>query len=295
MIVMKHFEITAVILLAVATPAAHAQSTIDPAARFAYGADAGWINFSPSAAHGAHVTETYLAGNAYAANLGWINLGDGTPTNGYRYANTAGDFGVTVAGDGALGGFAYGANVGWINFGWAQPGDPNAPYLDFLTGQFSGFAYGANVGWIALERPGNALATATLACPDTDTDGIGDAWERLYFGNLSAAGIGTDTDGNAVSDAAEYLANTDPEDASDYLRVLHQDYDSVQTQVTIEFTSNPARLYHIETTTDLQDSWQDSGLGVISPDPGSTTTRTLAFATGARRFFRAVARKPLQP
>ena len=202
-----HFAIT---LLALATSAS-AQSTINSTNKYAYGANTGWLNLRPSAADGVVVGEAFLAGYIYAANFGWIHLGDGSPANGHTYANTsAADIGVNHDGTGTLTGYGYSGNIGWVNFGWAAANDPNRPHFDLLTGQFSGYAYSANTGWINLA--GN-LTTDTLASPDTDSDGMADAWEIQKFGNLTIAGIGTDKDKDGQSDAAEYAADTNPNEA----------------------------------------------------------------------------------
>ena len=155
---------------------------------------------------------------------------------------------------------------------------------------FSGFAYGANIGWINLGT--GYLTLTSITRPDTDGDGIDDTWEMKWFGNLTTAGVGTDFDHDGVSDAAEAIADTDPLDARDYLRIVQQTYANGSTQVTLVFTTSPARLYRIEQSTDLV-TWSDSGLGVFAPDSGATTTRTFSFPSGAVHFFRAVAQRPL--
>ncbi|MEI6656334.1 MAG: hypothetical protein WCP45_16345, partial [Verrucomicrobiota bacterium] len=194
---------------------AAAQSTISASAKQAYAANAGWIDWRTSAADGVVVTQTCLSGKAYAANFGWINLGNGAPTNGHSYSNTsAGDFGVNLADSGALTGYAYGANVGWIVFEQTQ----GQPRLDFLTGDFSGYAYSANLGWIALATPVSTLATTSVAAPDSDGDGIADAYEMLHCGTLSVMNATSNLDGDPASDLQEYLSNTDPNDPNSYLR-----------------------------------------------------------------------------
>ena len=283
----------AIALLAPATGAG-AQSTINPADKYAYGANTGWLNSRPSAADGVVVGEAFLTGYIYAANFGWIHLGDGTPANGHTYANaSAADFGVNHDGTGTLAGYGYSGNIGWVNFGWAAANDPNRPHFDLLTGQFSGYAYSANTGWINLA---GHLATDTLASPDTDGDGMADAWEIRKFRNLSIAGIGTDRDKDGQSDAAEYVADTNPNDAAESLRIISQSYHAGTTQVTLVFaTTRPTRTYRIETGTTLLTGevvgWVTSGTAFLA-DPG-TTTRTISFAGGPRRFFRVVAQKPL--
>ena len=97
-----------------------AQSTIDPAKAFSYGANIGWISWKPNLpapSSGAVASERFLSGKIYSANCGWLDLGDGSPVNFQAYQNnSAADFGVNVGLDGALTGYAYGANIGYIQF-----------------------------------------------------------------------------------------------------------------------------------------------------------------------------------
>lgn len=278
-------------LLSMGTFMASGQSTISVTANFAYSANAGWIDFRPSALDGVKVTETYLSGRAYAANFGWIDLGDGTPANGHAYSNaSATDFGVNMDQFGNLTGYAYSANVGWISFEQVS----GKPHLDYLNGQFSGSAYSANIGWISLDTSQSNLITS-LACPDADVDGIGDAHEMLYFGQLGKIDAFSDYDSDGIGDVAEYIAGTSPVDAQDYLRITNQEYNETFSKVTLTFTSSPRRLYTIEQSTDLQSPWADSGKGIFSPSSLATSDKGFSFPAGSRRFFRVIAHKPLQP
>ncbi len=59
-----------------------------------------------------------------------------------------------------------------------------------------------------------AAATVTVAdddSPDSDGDGLADAWEMQNFGTLGRDGTG-DFDGDGATDAQEYAAGTDPLD-----------------------------------------------------------------------------------
>jgi hypothetical protein len=46
--------------------------------------------------------------------------------------------------------------------------------------------------------------------PDIDNDLLPDSWELHWFGNLSAAGLNTDSDGDGLTDYQEYVLGTDP-------------------------------------------------------------------------------------
>jgi hypothetical protein len=296
-----HSILTVASALAFATTRAHAQSTIDSTNKYAWSANTGWINFRPSAVDGVVTGEKFLSGYAWAANTGWIHMGDGTPVNGHSYANTsATDYGVNHDGAGNLTGYAYSANTGWVNFGWAGSNDPNRPHFDILSGNFSGYAWSANTGWINLGS--SFLNTDQILCPDTDRDGMGDAWEMERFGSLTTSGIGTDKDSDGQSDAAEFAADTNPNDPRESLRFTAQSFSADFTRGTLEFaTTRPTRLYRIQTSSTLlpsgHGSWADvSGLGVFAADPGSTTTKRITLPPDtARQFFRVVPVKPLQP
>lgn len=289
-----HLFFHCILLTAWLPPAIHAQTTIDATACHAYAGNAGWINTRPGTAQGLTLSEFTLDGWAYAANVGWISFGDGSPADGVRYRNdTATDCGVNQDGAGNLSGYAYGANIGWINFGWASSTHPQRPRVNLSTGQFDGYAYGGNVGWIHLGS--GLLKSVRIAVVDLDGDGMSDAWEKLNFGNTTKAGITTNADRDSQSDVQEYLAGTNPNKAQELFQVLQQSLDPATGRMTISFRSDRSRLYRIEHSTSLTGQWIDSPLGLISPDTGSTTTRTLTFPPGDRRFFRVVTVRPLTP
>lgn len=78
---------------------------------------------------------------------------------------------------------------------------------------------------------------------DSDNDGLPDAWEMLYFHNLTSATGAMDSDGDGISNAAEYRAGTNPKvnektagKPSDVLVVLRTpkgEYNGVKTDWSI--------------------------------------------------------------
>ena len=48
----------------------------------------------------------------------------------------------------------------------------------------------------------------------------------LHFGALGMAGVGTHSDGDGVSDADEYAANTNPKDTTSYLKIASQSFEA---------------------------------------------------------------------
>ena len=280
------------------SPAPASPSTVSGLAHHLYAANAGWIDARPSARFGLRVGEFFLSGWLSSPNLGWIHVGDGSPGSGHAYLNSArapADYGVNLNASGSLSGYAYGANIGWINFGWAGLNDPNRPRLDFATGILSGYGYSANIGWLAFVS--SELRTTRLERTDSDADAMDDAWERRHFSTLFPAGVGTDSDRDGQSDAAEYVSGTDPRNAADRFLITAYTIVGGMTQIDVEFTSSEKRRYRIEYTDNLAaGSWAGSPLGEFSPDAGPRTARSFTLPTTATaRFFRVVAVLPLAP
>jgi len=270
----------------------HAATTINAVNKYAYGANIGWMDWRGEINHGAVIGEYVCSGYIYSANCGWINLGSGVPANGIRYQNLSGnDFGVNHDGLGNLRGYAYGANIGWINFE-----NTGAPHLDLKTGKLSGFIYSANCGWISLSNAAAYVQTDAIApAADSNGDGIPDAWALQNFGTINID-PNADPDRDGMSNRQEYLAGTDPNDASSSLRITAITALSPGTTVNLTWTTVNNRCYYVQETLDLlaPQVWFDSGLGAVSPD-GFTTTRLVGNGNAPIRFYRIQAFRPLGP
>jgi hypothetical protein len=87
---------------------------------------------------------------------------------------------------------------------------------------------------------------------DSDNDGLPDDWEEAWFSSLAPTAE-EDSDLDGLSNRAEWIAGTDPKNASDTLAIR-----SVQRAIdgatTITFQHAPARRYVIEHSNDLV-SW----------------------------------------
>jgi hypothetical protein len=293
--------------LLLAAPAARASSTVDASAHHAWSANTGWIDFRPDAGQGFRFGEFSCAGWLWSPNLGWIDCGDGSPANHINYGNDSNtDYGVNHYGTGDLYGMAWSPNTGWINFGWAtvEPGNPNRPRVDLVTGEFAGYAWSANCGWISLA----GVKTTHMAIADTDEDGISDAFEMAYAGDLTTLGENHDQDNDGFSDVDEYHSMTNPFDPANFFKVtkvepvVNPSSESVikdGSATALTWTSAPNRRYVIEHSTDLgvTDPWHVSPLNPaeFTADSGEFTTRTTLDTAAPKRFFRVKAVIPLQP
>ena len=267
-----------------------AATTIDPAKEYAHGSNLGWMNWYADGANGAVIGDYICAGNIYAANVGWISLGGGSPTNGIRYQNLAGnDFGVNQDGSGNLRGYAYGANIGWINFE-----NTGAPTVDLKTGKLRGSVWSANCGWISLSNAVAYVRTDSFWPGVLDANGLPVAWELTYFGT-TGIDPNADPDHDSMSNTQEYVAGTNPTNSADVLEITAFNTAPGGTTNLVTWTSVPTRFYYLQKTLSLSSpAWQDSGLGLISPD-GASTMRGVADTNAPMRLYRVRAVRPLAP
>lgn len=116
--------------------------------------------------------------------------------------------------------------------------------------------------------------------PDSDNDGMDDAWENSYFGNLSRDGT-LDFDSDGMTDRQEFQAGTDPKVAGSALRLTV----TSTTPVVLQFNAVSNRLYTIEYKNSLSDpNW--SVLHSESLGPTRVVTYTDSLAPATNRFYR---------
>lgn len=289
----------AVLALGTALQARATDSTVSTNNKWAWSANAGWINCRPTATNGAIIGEFVCSGYLYSSVCGWIHLGDGIPTNGIRYSNdSAEDYGVNHDGEGHLSGFGWCASAGWINFEWTNAEAANAPKVDLKTGACSGYAWGGTLGWISLTNWSTYLQTVVIdAGSDTNTNGIPDAWEMDKTGSTTNLGqtAGADFDFDGMTDFEEYVADTDPADMQDQLRLTALSVPD-GTNIQLRWSSRESRLYQIEKNTNLtnQAGWTNIGLSLYYPDTGTITTISISDGV-PQEFFRIKAVRTLSP
>jgi len=293
---MKAIILAIIVLFSWAASPVRAATTIDSVNRYAYGANLGWMDWSGGAgetADGVVIGAYVCSGYIYSANVGWINLGGGSPANQIQYQNnSATDFGVNQDGLGNLSGYAYGANIGWINFEQTY----GKPKINMITGQMSGYVWSANCGWISLSNTVAYVQTDTISPGALASDGLPIAWLLTYFGTTNE-NANADPTGKGMTLEQDYLAGTDPTNANSLLRITAESFSSGGTSATLTWDSVATRYYYIQTTPSLNPTivWTDSGLGLISPSAGSTTTAGFTDPTAPVRFYRVEAFRPLTP
>ncbi len=289
---MKALTFTLIVLFSWAASPVRAATTIDSVNRYAYGANLGWLNWVADTNNGVVIGAYVCSGYIYCANVGWINLGSGSPANSIQYQNnSATDFGVNLDGLGNLSGYAWGANIGWITFEQTY----GQPKVNLLTGQLSGSVWSANCGWISLSNAVAYVQTDTISPGALASDGLPIAWLLTYFGTTNV-NANADPTGKGLTIGQDYLAGTDPTNAESLLRITAERFSSGGTSNTLTWDSVPTRYYYIQQTPSLTSPvWVDSGLGLVSPSAGSTTTAGFSDTTAPTRFYRVEAVRPLTP
>jgi len=110
---------------------------------------------------------------------------------------------------------------------------------------------------------------------DTNHNGISDAWEQFYFGAVPPTdSAAKDSDGDGMSDAAEFIAGTNPTNAASRFIFLS----NIETNqvLKLQWSAVPGRMYQVQSSTNL-DSWvpaSDWIQAVASPMSYSATNLT---------------------
>ena len=138
------------------------------------------------------------------------------------------------------------------------------------------------------QSPTRTLTITVVTNPaDADNDGIADSYEQSAFGSTGADALG-DADGDGQNNYFEYLAGTNPVNATQTLSTAP----SIATGASANGGSfklnlshvRPGVNYHLETSSDL-DVWNRIGTFTFSVS-GSATIEDPDAPTGQPNFYR---------
>jgi hypothetical protein len=148
----------------------------------------------------------------------------------------------------------------------------DVPYYQTPDSQTNTLAVGGTINF-----------TGNYTFVDANHNGISDAWELAYFGQVSTNRTQfTDTDGNGMSDYAKFIAGLNPTNPASRFDFIGA---GVQTNMTIQmlWTVVTNRLYQVNVSTNLA-SWQPvTGWLQASNHPTMTYTVTNPLKSG---FYR---------
>ncbi|VGO18765.1 NosD domain-containing protein [Pontiella sulfatireligans] len=104
---------------------------------------------------------------------------------------------------------------------------------------------------------------------DSDGDDMRDGWELEHFGGVTNAVADADADADVFDNYSEYIAGTDPNDGTSYLRVTQCDVEEDGANVWITLKWEPSvegRAYAVQWSTNLVNGFQDRILYLPYPD-----------------------------
>jgi len=190
-----------------------------------------------------------------------------------------------------LTGYAWGANIGWISFEQTY----GQPRVNMLTGQMSGYVWSANCGWISLSNAVAYVQTDSMYPGPLAPNGLPIPWLLTFLGTTNIP-ANADPTGKGVTLGQDYLAGTDPTNAASILRITSGTFGRGGANVSLTWNSVPVRFYYLQKEINLaSNNWADSGLGVILPSAGASTTAGFTDTNAPMRFYRVEAAVPLPP
>jgi len=158
--------------------------------------------------------------------------------------------------------------------------------LNNVSLTFSNYAISATVTNIAGSPSGGIPSARLFVLPDSDHDGLPDSYEATHPGNAGIGGF--DSDGDSMSNAAEYIAGTDAASAASFLKL-----DLLTPGIgRLQFNAISNRTYSVQYSDTLNPGdWQK-----LTDVLGKTTSRTETITdpnATTNRFYRLVI--PIQP
>jgi hypothetical protein len=100
----------------------------------------------------------------------------------------------------------------------------------------------------------------TIDCVDSDGNTVCDDWEVAYFGSLGT-NLNEDTDGDGMSNYAEYLADTNPLDPNSRFAILEITSEA-QGGATVKWSSITDRTYSVLRSEDLLGAYVPIATGI---------------------------------
>jgi subtilisin family serine protease len=120
---------------------------------------------------------------------------------------------------------------------------------------------------------------------DTDTNGLPDWWELQYFGHLTGTGPNADADHDGMSNLQEWLAGTNPTNASSCLRLKAIPTNNPNAFV-VKWPSVAGKFYRLERSTNLLTGFNSVVQTNIAATAPTNTATDTAILPGKARFYR---------
>jgi len=140
-------------------------------------------------------------------------------------------------------------------------------------------AFSAATEWLSFpQNTFNGLGAHAMNCPapspDSDGDGIEDAWELLHFGSLTNLGAGLDWDADGFLDIEEFWAGTNPTNFASRLQLVETATQPSGSGVVIRWQSASNRVYSVSRSTNLVSGFAPLATGLPAVPPENVWTDT---------------------
>ena len=141
--------------------------------------------------------------------------------------------------------------------------------------------------------PGALKRLDVVLASDANNDGVADEYEEsiaylMWINGIENYDATADYDGDGQSNYAEYVAGTNPFDATDRFSIRQMAMDEgVDDFVALRVPVNRGRSYTVATTPELNPAEWRSASFTLDPDvaPSATHLNTGAYETGYRTIF----------
>ena len=156
----------------------------------------------------------------------------------------------------------------------------DGPYIVEVLGRNSGG------DWQEFPTVSKIWTVQNAPPPDTDGDGLPDAWETANGLNPGdSADAAQDKDGDTANNSSEYIAGTDPQNRTSVLLATHAIL--ANGTADIIFDAVAGKSYKIEACTDLgAASWATIATLPVQAAGGPVTVNDPAATTAKRKFYR---------
>jgi hypothetical protein len=120
---------------------------------------------------------------------------------------------------------------------------------------------------------------------DTDANGLPDWWELQYFGHLTGTDPNADADHDGMSNLAEWLAGTNPTNASSCLQLIAIPSNNPNVFV-VSWPSVAGKYYRLERATNLLTGFNSVVQTNIAATAPTNTVTDPAILPGNTRLYR---------
>jgi subtilisin family serine protease len=121
---------------------------------------------------------------------------------------------------------------------------------------------------------------------DTDANGLPDWWELQYFGHLTGTDPNADPDHDGMSNLEEWLAGTNPTNASSCLRLIALPPNKNTNAFVVRWPSVAGKNYWLERATNLLTGFTSVVQTNIAATAPTNTATDTAILPGKARFYR---------